>query len=287
MYRIIVIFLFLLLGMTPNFGCNKKNSLVRGDGSESKRTIRIQLPNRSSLEGEVANIETLMDGYKLTASPGGTNASECITGNETAEWANQVTMVVSVKCDYNVILYLGTLGTTGAGNEGLALSTEEPNFDDDIKPLNDRLGCANGGCHDGTQVPFTNYAEIQVDQANYVSRVVDGSMPPGGGIDAADIALLETWRSNGYPKAALVEDPEGGEPEAGGTGIALVETFYKNKPYIIVAEDPSVKGYAVLNIDLQLELQLEGSKQGLQTKVLQQNVVDDSDGYIISNDEEE
>ncbi len=101
-----------------------------------------------------------------------------------------LTLISSCYYDTAELLYPGGANCTGV----------TPSFKTDVAPLI-QSRCGMGGCHDAaatnTGGPLTNYTQISSKAAAVKTSVLNGSMPQGSTLTAAEKKIISCWADNG------------------------------------------------------------------------------------------
>lgn len=120
------------------------------------------------------------------------------------------------------LMALGVSGCPGFGDKTLAEIEgidEVPTYHQDIAPIMTRYctACHNDPPVAGAPQPLITFSQVQADADRIRVRCVQlGDMPPGGGVDDTDKAIIEAWVAGGTPEGeadAPAPDQGVSEPE--------------------------------------------------------------------------
>lgn len=93
-------------------------------------------------------------------------------------------------------------GTGTAGTAGTATGTPTtPSYAGTAKAFLDK-NCAKSGCHvaGATSPDLSTFASAKAGGPRSQIRIDANTMPPGGGLTAADKSLFKSWVDAGYPQ---------------------------------------------------------------------------------------
>lgn len=101
-----------------------------------------------------------------------------------------LTLMSSCYYDTAELLYPGGTNCSGVS----------PSFSTEVSALI-QSRCATAGCHDATATntggPLTNYTQIKNKAASIKTSVLNGSMPQGSTLTAAEKKTISCWVDNG------------------------------------------------------------------------------------------
>ncbi|MFN3199164.1 MAG: c-type cytochrome domain-containing protein [Bradymonadia bacterium] len=145
---------------------------------------------------------------------------------------------------------MGLTGCPGFGDRTLTFTGDVPTWEGDIKALFEAR-CTT--CHGDPPVAGAPYPLLTFEQAVerssriYARSVTVREMPPGGGLDDSEAAMLKAWLDNGTPRGEAQATPDaevmGGAGGEGGMGGAMAGAGG------MIAGDPTYDGQVKAILD--------------------------------------
>lgn len=242
-------------GTNPGTGGDSRQPRDSDVTVATSTTLKVQLPDRSSLIGEVADIRNHMTGYhiQVESAPGDNCRSQLkyadINSYKDSAW---IKVPVNSACDYILTMALGAWEDTSESPDGEDAAVTWDNRIQGIMSKN----C--GSCHgpDSDKGNYTSYDSAKAKAAAIFKAVASGKMPKGKGrLSQDDIDAIDAWIKAGTPEkgTALTAFEE-----------TLTKQFYATKAPVAITS-AQLKGKAEWTVPVWFTLQTDGQVLGLKT----------------------